>query len=693
MSSRLPSLCLAASLLLAGPLPGQEMAGPRLNSPHYEEEAAKLRAAPSKPYEFSKAVLGDVIRFLASDANISFFSLPEGSPEAGQLITFTLRASPFQALETLTKANGLALILDGGIWYIRPADDTELIGRAYLIRNNAMERVTKSSTGGGTSSPSTGSGGMGGSSSGGQFGGSNGSTPAGMDPSGGSSASGGIDLQGPRETFQVQKSELVNDIRSILDLKPESNGNGQDTSGLSPLGGMGAMGGGDASQAMKTRLPLDPYGNIRKPKVIWKSDSNTLYVVATRLQHMWVEGYLAAADQPQPLIGIEVKFFETSKDPSTEFGIDWSNTLGTTGTFNQVNSITPPTANQPGSISTTQIPQTSGGYRADLSNLISVGNLSTGGLSAPTQAVLSAQDLSVQLRALLTDQQTTTVSYPRMVTTNNREVVIRSVVNQPVLGGSASTSLSGGSTTTSAISYLPIGTVINILPKKMPSNKLNLNISITVSTIIGTQTIQGNPYPIASSRVYGAPVEVDSGYTVAIGGLDEATEQETDTGVPVLNKIPLVGYLFKTHSKSKDHKNLMLFITPTLIDAKEGGLKDSPEAILRKKPDSMMPHQPRLLDNGDLEGGVLAMGNAVAFLKRSSDELRQTVEESRGENGDFKKLADLRAAAEQIKRINQGYMAHYPQRSVELKHYENELNQICDSIARTKKALTGKGYY
>jgi len=416
-------------------------------------------------------------------------------------------------------------------------------------------------------------------------------------------------------------------------------------------------------------------------------------VVATRLQHMWVEGYLAAADQPQPLIGIEVKFFETSKDPSTEFGIDWSNTLGTTGTFNQVTAVTPGTSGQGAGVTTTQIAQTSGGYRADLSNLVSLGNLSTGGLSAPTQAVLSAQDLSVQLRALLTDQTTTTVSYPRMVTTNNREVVIRSVVNQPVLGGSASTSLSGGSTTTSAISYLPIGTVINILPKKMPSNKLNLNISITVSTIIGTQTIQGNPYPIASSRVYGAPVEVDSGYTVAIGGLDEATEQETDTGVPVLNKIPIVGYLFKTHNKSKDHKNLMLFITPTLIDGKEGGIKPEPEAVLPKKPDALMPHQPRVLDDGSLEGGVNGLGNAVAYLKRCSDELRQTVEESRGENSDFKKLADLRSATERVKKINQGYMAQFPQRNRELKRYDMELNQICESITRTKKALTGKGYY
>src|ERR1700759_3686038 len=76
----------------------------RLNSPEYEAEAGKLRSSTKRPYEFSKAMLGDVIRFLATDAGISFFSLPDNRPEADRLITFSLNASPFQSLETLCKA-------------------------------------------------------------------------------------------------------------------------------------------------------------------------------------------------------------------------------------------------------------------------------------------------------------------------------------------------------------------------------------------------------------------------------------------------------------------------------------------------------------------------------------------------------------------------------------------------------------
>jgi len=633
----------------------------RLNSPQYQAEAAKYRSAPARPYEFAKAVLGDVIRFLATDAGLSFFSLPEGSPEAERLITFSLKASPFQALETLTKANGLSLILDGGIWYVRPADDTELIGRSYEIKNNAMEKVTQGSTGGSglLTAGSSGAGSTGGT-SGGTSTGTDGSS--GVGNSGGSS-SGGVDIQGTRATFTVQKSELIEDIRSILDLGPASaNGGG----GSTPLAtAASSLGGGDAQsqQILKNRLPLDPYGNIRKPKIIWKSDSNTLYVVATRLQHMWVEGYLAAADQPQSLIALEVKFFETSRDPSSEFGLDWSGTL-------------------------------TGGYPVNLGNLTTPVNLAQlGSTTPPTQAVLSANDLNVKLHALLNDQLTTTTSYPRMVTTNNREVNIRSVTNQPVLAGTASTGLAGGTTTTSSISYLPIGTDINILPKRMKERKINLNIAITVSSIIGTTTIQGNPYPIASSRVYNAPVEVENGYTVAIGGLEEATEQTANSGIPVLNKIPLLGFLFKSQNRTKDHKHLMIFITPSFVDSTQGGLPSEPQSVLPRKPDEFMPHPPQLAPTGGVVGGIAALPNAIAYLKRSADEIGQTIQENRGTDKDYTKLKELKAAVDRIKKETIAYLAANPQRKDELNGYKWQLDKISEVLTKERKTLFKKGYY
>jgi hypothetical protein len=163
-----------------------------------------------------------------------------------------------------------------------------------------------------------------------------------------------------------------------------------------------------------------------------------------------------------------------------------------------------------------------------------------------------------------------------MVTLDNREVSFRSVVNQPVLGSSASASLGAGATETSSIEYLPIGTVINVLPKRMAGGKILLNVSVTVSDIIGTEFINGNPFPIATSRVYTAPLTVQSGYTVAISGLDAARVDENESGLPILGRLPVIGYAFKNRKQDRNRQHLMMLITPVAIDTGTEGLTEKP---------------------------------------------------------------------------------------------------------------------
>lgn len=599
-------------------------------SPENEMEASRLRSAPPQQYDFSKAMLSDVLRFLATDAGISFFSLPDDSTDGSRLITFSIRSSPFQVLETLCKANGLAIIPDNGIWYIRPADDRELIGKSYEIKNNAVELVERVNSG--TTSTSTRSSNGGG---------------------GVSGAAVGMDLQGTSQTFSVKRSEVINDIRTLLGLPPEEMDGAQLTPGMP---GMGATGTDEnAARAMNS----NEMSSVRKPKVIWKSDSNTLYIVATRLQHLWVEGYIAAADKPQTMIAVEVKFIETSRDPSREFGIDWTGTLET-GTFRQVNKVTPKVTEYVGSdgivykdnsldVEYTQTP-TNGGFRTDLAPLLSGVNLNNVGstLGFPATSILSAQDVNVKLRAMMRDQETNTTSYPRMVTLSNREVAIRAVVNQPVLDAS-STASSGsvGATTTTKVAYLPIGTVLNILPKRMQGDKVLLNMAVTVSSIIGSQVISGNPYPVASSRVYSAPVEIDSGYTVAVGGLDEATEKESEAGVPFLSKIPGLKWLFDYKSRSKNHKSLMLFITPTIIDGRNGGLPAEPQSVVPQRPH--MAGKPKVDNNsGALIGGSSALPKTVEYLSREAEILGNTIKESRITPEVRTKLKELKIAVSRV---------------------------------------------
>ena len=641
----------------------------------YEEAARKLRDDPPQQYDFAKSNLGDVLRFLATDAKISFISLPDSAAESNQVITFSIYGSPFQVLETLCKANALSLIPENGMWYIRPADDRELIGRAYAVKNNSMEHVEKAQLA--TAAASSG----------------------GSATNAGSILGASVDLQGAQDTFVVKRSELIADIRSILDLPPEkldANGNVITTQG--PTGGMpnlGALTGGGAGE--KGSSNSNDMSSGHQPKVIWKSDSNTLYVVATRLQHLWVSGYLMAADKVQPLIAIEVKFVETSHDPTKELGLDWNGTLGQTGTFRQVQDVTVDQKTGLATIKSNMLQNTDGGYRTDLSTLLTPANLNQSARSAlkyPALAAVSGQDLSVKLRALMSDNDTKTTSYPRMITLNNREVVIRSVVNQPILSGTASVGGgTGGSSTAQAITYLPIGTVLNILPKKMENEKVLLNMSITVSNIISQTLIGGNNYPVATSRVYSAPVEVDNGYTVAVGGLDEAKEQETASGVPVLGKIPVLGYFFKSKSRSNDHKNLMLFITPTLIDPKGGGLTAEPISIVPQNPGARKVAKPQIGTDGSLAGGPDAVPDAVAYLTRECDKIQTTIDEARITDQESRKLTEMKLALNQLEAQVEKFATQYPAKSAMLLKATTDIATLHDHVGKMKWELRKKAFY
>jgi hypothetical protein len=611
------------------------------NSPSYEAAAAPLRAQPPGEYKFTEAALGDVLQLLADEAGMSFFSLPNDVEAARRMVTFTIQSSPFLALETLAKANGVALIHENGVWYLRPENDTSLIGRVYQIQYNSREMIRATQSGGNIGAVTTGPGGSGGGSGGGNT----------------TTASSGVNLQGSTQSFEVEPSQLLADIKELLGISAAAT---PVFAGVTTVDAL-ALGGGASEILLPNSGVRGPQASGSKvgesAKVIWNGDSNTLYVVATRQQHAWIEGYLAAADRPQDQIAIEVKFIETTRDPSVEFGVDWTGTL-------------------------------EDGYEVNVSNdgdpLTSPFNPSRpGDFQLPTTGIVSFEQINARLRALAFDSSTKSVSYPRMVTTNNREVVLRSVVNQPVLAGSSSSSLGAGAITAQAISYLPIGTVLNILPKRMGDGKIQLNIALTVSRVIGEEIIGGNPFPIASSRVYNAPVEVDSGYTVAIGGLDEANWEQTEAGVPVLRKLPVLGYAFKSRGAGRSRQSLMIMITPRVIDPRGGGLPDKPESAIRVTPED--PPAPTILADGTLVANLDGLEQSLVRLRREVDVLEAEVDQMHAEEEQKEQLFALFTSVRNTRAKLKEWSKTYPELSERIGAYNHQyalLEQRLEGIQR-----------
>jgi hypothetical protein len=636
--------------------------------------AVQLREAPPKSYQFHRAALGDVLRMLADDAGISFVSLSDTGIDSAALVTFSLKASPFHALEIVAKSNGVALFYEGGVWYLRPFNDQEMIGRTYKLRYNTQETVEN--TGGSENSPSVSSGGIGGT----------------QDT--GSSQDLGLSLQGATNIFKVNPNPMIKDIKALIGLPTHGL-----TANLAPDASVDSMQPLEVTpNSVKPAGPKLPKGPAAAAadgaggaQVIWNSDSNTLYVVATRQQHEWVEGYLASVDRPQNLIAIEVKFFESKKDPRKQLGLDWSGTLREGLTVAAKNITAAPN----GEITLDQRndhQSQSGALPAGDSpyDYTQSGKLTTATFGAPYSAVLSVSDVAATVRAFLEDTDTTMVSYPRVLTLNNREVVIRSVVNQPVLASSSSVTPGVGGTTTASVSYLPIGTIINVLPKQLDDGSVMLYVSVTVSSIIGQAPIAGNFYPVASSRVYTAELHVNSSYTLAIGGLEEATDDRLNNGIPFLKDIPLLGEAFKSNDHRRSRKNLMIFITPTMLGPRSNvGIAEKPESVIPTAPGE--PKPPAFTTDGMLVGGSAALPNAVDWIVRRLAYYRQIIRENRTDRKTLEEIAGVISVCgllqEQIgllKEARPGETARYDQ---QLARVEDTLASLQEVEIRAKKDI------
>jgi len=416
------------------------------------------------------------------------------------------------------------------------------------------------------------------------------------------------------------------------------------------------------------------------PQVIYNTDNNTLWIVATKQQHEWIADYLLAVDKQQALIAIEVKFFETTKNPSKEFGINWKGTMhpdpinGDGGMKFTASNIK---ASPSGSIDY----MTGKSYGASAGTAGTNPSIGSGGpniqggavdpgtganldgwaatkgatltAGAPYSAVLTATDMQLALQAFMSDDKTSMVQYPRVLTVNNREVAITSAENTPINKGVSQTSASGSAPqNVGTLGYLPVGTQINILPKAIGADQVALAVAITISDILRYDSLNlgtgFNLYPVTSARIFNASLQVHSGYTLAVGGLETTGDARIDNGIPVLQDIPGVGQFFKSKTRTRKKKNLIIFITPTVIvNLKETrGISETPESVIPVRPNDPTP--PAFTPDGQLVGGKDAIPAAFAWFDFQIKWFKQINKENRTDHETIKQLRAVISSARML---------------------------------------------
>ena len=185
--------------------------------------------------------------------------------------------------------------------------------------------------------------------------------------------------------------------------------------------------------------------------------------------------------------------------------------------------------------------------------------------------------MSATLRLLNEDNDAEFLANPRIVTADNLQAKIEINRAQPVpqlnFNEQTATAVFGG------FQDKKFGNTLIVTPSINKDNFVTLKVKPEISNKVGDSTFvfagATVSSPIIDTRTLESNVLIRSGDTLAIGGLLQDEVAKARNKVPFIGDVPVLGYLFQNHLNSRVKRNLLVFVTPTIITSKYGtGLED-----------------------------------------------------------------------------------------------------------------------
>lgn len=260
-----------------------------------------------------------------------------------------------------------------------------------------------------------------------------------------------------------------------------------------------------------------------------------------------IENLLASLDKAIPQVMIETRIVEVSTTDEKDLGIQWgmkataANTLSAIGGHPFLNKGL----------------FTGNNFLVDFPS----GSAGAGSGSGFTFGILSPDrtfGLDLQLAALQKIGRTKIISNPRVVTTDNKEAMIKQGTSEPF------PKLTTEGTISTEFKDVTLETTVT--PHITPAGAVKMTIAVKKEDILGTVNIGGSLVPRTSKIEGKTEVLIQNGETVVIGGVYKKTETFNSSGVPWLMKVPVLGWLFKNEHPKEDVSELLIFLTPRIVE-------------------------------------------------------------------------------------------------------------------------------
>jgi len=299
--------------------------------------------------------------------------------------------------------------------------------------------------------------------------------------------------------------------------------------------------------------------------------TNTLLVQDTADKIAQIRQLISRLDRPVKQVLIESRVViatsNYAKDLGAQFGVSLANahfaTSGSTAAANAgiqsgVSSLSSSLASGVGSSGSS----TGGTSNSSLSNIFNVAlpaAPSTGSASKLAFAILGSNYLvGLELSALQAEGRGEVVSSPHVLTANGHEAKIEQGTEIPYQEAASS-----GAT---SVSFKKAVLSLNVTPQITPDGRIVMDLVIHKDAV-GKQVSnsQGGTVPAIDTRSVSTQVIVNNGDTVVLGGIYEDSQNHSETKVPLLGDIPLLGALFRQHHTDTSRTELLVFVTPKIL--------------------------------------------------------------------------------------------------------------------------------
>ncbi len=274
--------------------------------------------------------------------------------------------------------------------------------------------------------------------------------------------------------------------------------------------------------------------------------SNSIIVTATAEVLNRVELLINQFDIKTPQVAVKVRFIEISEGYDIDYGVSWIGSVPFDGRE---------WAPRFGKDAGDHPAEWDSDHRMDVVDGFTI--FPTGGFLG-VSAIMDQLDLHATLRFIEMNTQSKTISEPTIITESNKSAKIHVGKNIPI----KTTRVTEVGTTEEVI-FFPEGVDLTVTPVVSPgSRQISLKINVGISELVGFRADN----PITTVRSAQTEVTVECGKTIVIGGLIREKETESDTGIPILKDIPLLGYLFKNQRTITERSELLIFLSSRILE-------------------------------------------------------------------------------------------------------------------------------